>query len=110
MVSNVITQFEEYDRKIFWTLVLFGAGAIVLYIYFLSVSVIAVIARKEAERDVGRMTAEVATLESQYALLDRSIDLVLAHTQGFVDVTAPKYVGIQTKGNVLTLREGAFGN
>jgi hypothetical protein len=110
MVSNVITQFEEHDRKIFWTLVFFGAGAIALYVYFLSISVVAVIARKEAERDVGRMTAEVATLESQYAVLDRSIDLALAHTQGFVDVATPKYVGMEREGDVLTLRERTFGN
>lgn len=110
MVNAILAQFEEYDRKIFWTFALLGIGAILLYAYFLSVSVIAVIARKEAEIELGRVTARVAMLESQYALLDRGIDLNFAHTHGFVDVAAPKYISTVAEGNVLTFREGQSGN
>ncbi|OGZ07342.1 MAG: hypothetical protein A2942_04000 [Candidatus Lloydbacteria bacterium RIFCSPLOWO2_01_FULL_50_20] len=106
----MFAQFEEYDRKIFWTLVAIGAGALLLYVYFLSMSVVSVVARKDAEREVGRMTARVATLESQYALLDRDIDLTLAHARGFVDVAVPKYISNTVEETVLTLREEVSEN
>ena len=110
MVSTMFAQFEEYDRKIFWTLVAIGAGALLLYVYFLSMSVVSVVARKDAEREVGRITARVATLESQYALLDRDIDLTLAHARGFVDVAVPKYISNTVEETVLTLREEVSEN
>lgn len=105
MVHTMLAQFEEYDRKIFWALVVLVAGALLLYAYFVSASIVAVIARKGAERELGRTTAQVAALESQYALLDRNINLELAHTHGFIDVSAPKYIRAIEEGSVLTLRE-----
>ena len=86
MVNAVLSQFEEYDRRIFWGILGIGAIAIFCYIYFIGVSVYAVIARKEAELETGRVTAQVADLESKYAQLLRDVDLTLAHTLGFVEV------------------------
>lgn len=109
MVNAMLAQFEEYDRKIFWTITLLGVGALLLYVYFLSISVVAVVARKVAEREFGRMTAQVAVLESQYAQLDGNIDLKFAHGSGFVDVTAPRYITTTAAGNILTLGDGILG-
>lgn len=105
MTERIIRQFEEYDRKIFWALVFFGAATLFLYVYFVGIAVVSVVARKATERELGRMTAEVATLESEYASLDKSVDLALAHREGFVDIASPKYLvrGLG-QGNTLSFR------
>jgi len=92
MVNSMFEQFREYDRRIFWTLAVVGACALLFYVYFVSVAVVSVISRKDAESELGRLTAQVATLESTYVVLDRGIDLELAHTNGFVDVSVPRYI------------------
>ncbi|MEK7118463.1 MAG: hypothetical protein AAB869_02525 [Patescibacteria group bacterium] len=109
MVNAILFQFEEYDRKIFWTLIFLGMSALLLYVYFLGISVVAVVAQKVAERELGRMTAQVAVLESQYVRLDGDIDLEFAHESGFVDVVVPQYITTITAGNMLTLGDGVSG-
>ena len=78
MVNTFLAQFEAYDRKIFWIIAGVGTIALFAYIYFVSVSVLAVVGRKEAEVEAGRISAQVAKLESAYAFLDGSIDLTMA--------------------------------
>jgi len=101
MVSNILGQFSKHDRGIFWSLVAIGTFGLLLYVYFVGIAVVSVVTRKEAERELGRFTAQVAVLESAYALLDRAIDLKLAHTQGFVDVSAPEYISTGREGPLL---------
>ncbi len=109
MVNTMILQFEEYDRKIFWALLMLAASAVILYVYFISIGIIAVVARKETERELGRMTTQVATLEGEYASLDKAIDLELAHREGFVDVSVPRYISTTGEKNSLTLRGSSLG-
>ena len=106
MVKALILQFEENDRSIFWVLVALLGITVVLYLYFLSVSVGAVIARKSAEQKVGVITSKISLLETTYVALDRRIDPALAREQGFIDIAVPKYITQETKRNTtLTLRD-----
>ncbi|MDO8520604.1 MAG: hypothetical protein Q7S52_00650 [bacterium] len=107
MTHAVLAKFTAYDRKIFWILAGVGAAALFAYIYFISISVLAVVGRKEAELRLGRVSAVVANLESQYAVLDRSIDLSAAEKEGFHEISQPRYVSPAGRGEreVLTLRE-----
>lgn len=106
MVKTLILQFEENDRRIFWAFAaLLGmlAGA---YIYFLSISVYAVVDRKSAERNISDITAQISSLETQYVSYDRRIDPSLAYARGFIDVSVPKYITRDTgKNTTLTLRD-----
>ena len=106
MVKTLIAQFEENDRSIFWMLAALLGIAVALYLYFLSVSVGAVIARKSAEQGVGVITAKISALETTYVALDRRIDPALAREQGFIDIAVPKYITQETGRNTtLTLRD-----
>ncbi len=104
MVKTVAAQFEEHDRRIFW--VLFGVlgFCVAAYLYFLSVSVYAVVARKYAEQQTEKTSTALSALESQYVDLDRNINLALAHEQGFVDVAVPQYVSRAEAPRTFTLR------
>ena len=104
MVKVLLTQFEEHDRKIFWTLCTLVLVFLSLYVYFLSVSVYAVVSRKSAENTAGTLNARIAQLESEYAILDKHIDLALAHERGFVDIAVPKYLFRDKPESSLSLR------
>lgn len=109
MVNTVIAQFEANDRKIFWIIASLGAITLFAYAYFVSVSVLAVVGRKEAELRGGRESAKVAELESQYALLDGSIDLKMAEERGFLPVSLPRYIKNENAESGLSLGGGAGG-
>lgn len=106
MVKTLIAQFEENDRSIFWMLAALLGIAVALYLYFLSVSIGAVIARKSGEQNIGVITSKISMLETTYVALDRRIDPALAREQGFIDISVPKYITQDTsKNTTLTLRE-----
>ena len=104
MIKTMIAQFEEYDRKIFWILLSLVGVAVIVYTYFLSVSVYTVIERRSAETATTRLSAKISILESEYSTLDKKINLDLAHAQGFVDIGVPRYLSSRNAPETLTLR------
>jgi hypothetical protein len=104
MVKSVLLQFEEHDRRIFWISVVFFVCSLTLYIYFLGVSVFAVIERKGAQQRSAALTSSIMSLESRYVTMSKKIDLALAHERGFVEVTSPIYVNGAASGESLSLR------
>jgi hypothetical protein len=104
MIKTLAAQFEEHDRRIFWTLSVLALVALASYLYFLSVSVFAVVSRRSAESEFRSLNARIAQLESTYASLDKEIDLALAHERGFVDIAVPQYLSLGKTENVLSLR------
>lgn len=106
MAKSLIAQFEEYDRKIFWTLLSLIGVVVVAYLYYLSVSVYAVISRRTAEREVDKLTSKISLLESQYVMLDKKISLDMAHAQGFLDISVPRYISREASRDTFTLRGG----
>jgi hypothetical protein len=104
MMKSVLLHVEEHDRRIFWISAVFFIAALSLYIYFLGVSVIAVIERKGAEQRGAALTASIMNLESKYVTLNKQIDLSLARERGFVDVVAPVYISGEKAKDNLSLR------
>ena len=104
-MNVLINHFEEYDRRIFWILAGLCIAAAFSYIYFLSFSVHAVIARRSGEATSEKLMTEIAQLESQYVALDKRIDLALAREEGFVEVSAPRYVSTEEATRSFTLRQ-----
>ena len=104
MFKTLAAHFEEHDRRIFWTLSVFVLGALAAYLYFLSISVFAVVARKSAEAQFRTLNAEISHLESTYASLDKEIDLAMAHDRVFVDIAVPQYLSLGKSETVLSLR------
>ncbi len=107
MTNVVLAKFEEYDRKIFWVVAGIGPAALFAYVYFVGVSIFAVVGRKEAELKLGRTGAVVAELESQYASLDARIDQKLAEEQGFLPVSDPRYISREAEDASVALRNAS---
>ena len=105
MIKRLTHHFEENDRRIFWAVVWCTLFAVLLYIYFLGSSVYAVIARKQAEQGSAELLARISQLEAKYVVLDKGINLELAHREGFADVAVPRYVSTVENRSGFTLRE-----
>ena len=66
------------------------------------------IARKQAEVDGANLIARISLLEQKYVLLERGINLELAHRDGFVDIAVPRYLTSEGARDTFTLRD--FGS
>lgn len=58
-------------------------AAIAAYLYFLNVSVVHVVMRKEAMQEANSLRAEIATLETSYIEAQHKISKKIAETDGF---------------------------
>lgn len=109
MVKAMLASFESHDRRIFWITVSFLVVSLGLYAYFLSISVVSVVSRKSAQQQAVRLASSISILESQYVALDKSIDLTLAHSLGFVDIDVPTYLSKNGDGRTFSLRTQTGG-
>ena len=66
MIKAVVAQFEIHDRRIFWIFAALLLLALGIYIYFLSIAVVAVVSRRSAEQQAVRLSASISILETQY--------------------------------------------
>ena len=99
-------KFNEYDRHLFWGLVVLLLLTLAAYLYFLSRTVFAVVERNHAEKAIVATTANLSTLETKFVALDQNIDLALAHQKGFIDINQPTYITIAVPKQSLSLRTG----
>ena len=81
--------FETRMRRVLLILIgMFALG----YVYFVSTSVLYVIARKDALTQIAQVESAIATLESEYFALSGSISLNEAEKLGLVPVTKKNFV------------------
>ena len=106
MIKTVLAQFEEHDRRIFWGFVALLVMSLAVYVYFLSMSVYAVVERKGAESHSNKINSHLSQLETEYVALDKQIDLALAHERGFADISVPKYLSTKSPEKTLSIRTG----
>ena len=66
MQRKAHTTTHTLEKRIFWTILLLLASLVVLYIYFVSKSIVNVIVREEIEQDIVAMQTEISELESMY--------------------------------------------
>lgn len=81
--------FEPVMRRLLVIIAIFSA---LTYVYFVSASVVHIVARKDAETTLSRTATEVAELESQYFALSKDITRERAATLGLVPVEDTQFV------------------
>lgn len=57
--------------------------SVVAYMYFLSLSVVHVVMRKEASQEIGKLRSEIASLEASYIEAKHQISAKVADIDGF---------------------------
>ncbi len=76
--------------------------SVIAYMYFLSLSVVHVVMRKEVLTEINQLRSEIAFLESSYIEANHVISQQVANTDGFVAVK--EKVFITSGGDGLVLR------
>lgn len=99
------TRYDVGQQRVVFALLLTFFTCLVLYVYFLYCSVHLVIERKAAEAESVRLSAEVSELESEYAVVDKKINLAFAHAKGFTEVARPIYMTVPSTRETFTMRE-----
>ena len=96
MHRRSITAVLSLKKRIFWILVVSIASLIILYGYFVSYSIINVVLREEVEQELTRVTTRISDLEFQYLSKKSSINLALAHSLGFQNISQKQFVSRQS--------------
>ena len=91
------------SKQMTWILVSAVIFSIVAYLYFLNVSVIHVVMRKEAMRDIHHLQTEIALLEASYIEAQHTIANQVATLPGF-QLDVPK-IFIERSDTSLVLRD-----
>lgn len=105
MKKTISATVEHNGRSVFWTLAVGVVGALLCYLYFLCVSVFAAVERNDLVRQVSTMSGEVAMLDASFVREQSKVTLDEAHSRGFGDIVAPKYLeNSTTNGNVVAMR------
>ena len=73
-----------------------------LYVYLVNRTVVNVVARQNAERNISALSASVGDLESKYMAEKNGITLQLALAKGFKEDPATTFIGSNTAGNALS--------
>ncbi len=88
------TKVLPYDTrvKLFWTLALIFVVSLVLYVYGVNATVRNTVVRQNLESEVGSMTTKISEMEFSYINLKNHVNIELAYSRGYEDVTKPLYV------------------
>jgi hypothetical protein len=98
-----IKSFQMQAKPIYFTLlgVLFFT-LIILYMYFLSMSVVHVVLRKEINRSVAETSSQIATLEASYIESQHKVSDKIAALDTFTETNSKIFVTRGPNASVLT--------
>lgn len=82
----------DLSRRLFFILATCSVAAVLLYMYGISASIMNVVLREEAERNIAETHSRVAMLEARYLEMKEAIDMNRAMESGFVVITEKEFV------------------
>lgn len=84
---------EIQDKKnIFWFLIIGIVIFLGLYVYFVSKTIVNVVARQKIERTISALSSNVEKLEAQYFSLKSKVTVDLAISKGFTNIPPATYI------------------
>lgn len=89
---STATVLYAFERKAFTLALCILFVAVSAYIYFICLSVVNVIIRAEADRDIASINTHISTLESRYIEAKELITITTATERGFVHTPQKVYV------------------
>ncbi len=100
MTFTHITKLQNYQKQISITLAFMCLSLFVLYIYFISASVVHVVIRTESIQELKKVSSEIALLESRYIEAQNRVSSEIASRDGytenvnkvFIDKSTPSFV------------------
>ena len=94
---------HSHERTLFYVSATFVLTVCALYVYFLCISVIHVVARTATDRDISRVTTHINDLESRFIKAKQTVTLSAATERGFVNINTKDKVYVMRKPGTLVL-------
>ncbi len=92
MINKTKTISYHSRVRFFWILVAISIVSLGVYVYAVNTIARNVAIRQDLERQIGKTTAGLDSLEFAYIELKNNITIELAHYYGFQEVRSPLYV------------------
>jgi hypothetical protein len=87
-----LTVEHPVEQLIFRTLCAILGLLVFAYLYFVSASILNIMAGREAEASLAQVQSAIASLEQQYFSLDESVDQSIASSLGLTPIAGTQYV------------------
>jgi hypothetical protein len=100
------TAVNSFEKRAFALLVFAIFSLAGLYSYFISMSIVHVIEREEAENGIASLNSAIGELESQYIVRKEAITVENAYALGLVDLKKKTFVLRRSGAGGLTLQSG----
>lgn len=84
-MNRIHTNTALYEREHLWLCLGVGTllGGVMLYIYFLSASVVHVVMRKEVDKEIAHLGSTLSELETEFIEAQHSVSEDIASLKGF---------------------------
>ncbi|MCK9352311.1 MAG: hypothetical protein M0P76_06030 [Candidatus Pacebacteria bacterium] len=92
----------NYEQKAFWVLTVLITCTVAFYLYIIQSTIVNIVERKTAESQIRETSSKVAELEAEITELGKSMDVNLAQTMGYHEISKIDYV---SRTPVLTMRD-----
>jgi len=96
------TVLYSNERKLFFIAVSFVSAVCMLYVYFVCIAVVHVVARTATDRDIREISLRINTLEARFIEAKRSVTYEVAAEKGFVS-TGDKIFVTRTPATLVLL-------
>ena len=90
--------------KIFWTLSSVLMLLVLTYGYMLNATILNVVARQKSQNDIASLSSDIGNLETSYIALQNNVNIDLAYSMGFKDVSNPQFLYRNSSAIGLSLR------
>ena len=100
--KHTTTQVYGEESRLFYIVILSFVCAVMLYMYFVSLSVVHVVMRKEADTEMVKLMTSVGELEAEYIQGQHALSSDIATHRGFV--LAERKIFIDKSADTLVLR------
>ena len=91
----------NYEQKLFWLLVALLVFVLAFYLYLIQSTIVHIVQRQTAESSIRDTSSKVAALESEATTLGEGVDINLAESMGYVEISKIDYV---SRTPILTMR------
>lgn len=86
-----LAQTPDIEKKLFWLLGAMLVLMLGMYVFFVNVTVMNIVARQATLRQISSATSHISDLEREYLTLSAAITPEYAHAQGFAEAKTEIY-------------------
>ena len=102
MKRRTHSRVYKEESRLFYGALCLCVGVVCLYMYFVSMSVVHVVMRKEVDNQISLVSTQISQLEEEYIERQQSLNISIAAAHGFIAAEEKIFVDKTTATLVLS--------